>query len=104
MTTDVTQQIFGCKLLNTREKWMVIRYIKQHNLSEEKIEEILNTLRKEDQFKQEAKLESLKNWNDMLSKLIHEKVNQKISAEGKNEDKEDDKEADKLLSDFLNDQ
>lgn len=102
MNTTTRKHIFGCQLLDARQKWMIVRYIKQQNPSEKEIEGILETLKKENHYKKRAELESLKQWNQVLEKAVHETLKSKRDDQSSEQKKEDDAQADQLLSDFLN--
>ncbi|MDH5596642.1 MAG: hypothetical protein OEY44_00945 [Candidatus Peregrinibacteria bacterium] len=76
MSQAVTEQIFASKLLSTREKWIIIRHMKEHQLSEEEVQDIVNKIQGEDELIAAAGKEAdgqylarLKNWHTELEKL-----------------------------------
>ncbi len=107
MKAAILDPIFASELLDTREKWLIVRQIKKGRLTNEQIEGILKLLQKEVDFVRQAGhhldqnyLQALKAWHLEVDRLYHQQVVQKKHVASEFQHEEDSQAADDLLNDL----
>lgn len=107
MSAELTSLIFSSKLLDTREKWVLVRLIKNNQLSPDEVRRIESLINKEDEMihqtekkNHEVYLEALKKWHTQLTELYHQHVVQKRAKVSESEHQKEAEAADQLLNDL----
>ena len=109
MKKKVIKFILSSGEMDARTKWFLVKYIKSHEISEEKLKEITTHLSSKEEIEkiintneEEIYLKKLKEWNEKAEKLIHELVPKEIKKAEEESRKQDEIEEEKLLAELEN--
>lgn len=107
MKNELIQVVLKSKIFTARQKWVVIRHIKQNDLTDEEMQKMMDIFANEQTFLEEAQkkadeqyLQDLQERNAELERLIHEELPKQRKEEESKSEEEDEAEAEKLLKEL----
>lgn len=92
--TQLIQKVLQSKVFGTREKWVIVRYLKNPATPEAEVQKIAEVFEHEDEYVRKSAAEyavSLADWNQEMEEIIHEELPKKRQqAEERDEEDPED--------------